>query len=372
MDSLLQVKYTCNKPVNLSIVLTQTAHDRWADASHRVGLVPSHMKGFDMKTYASTLARFFGYLTALALCFIASFASAADQYPSRSIEWIVMWPAGGGADTATRTFTKYLEKELKQTIVIKNVVGGGGAAGYITARQAHPDGYTLVTVQGDLAKFMPAKLAPIKIDDFDSIAGFAVQSPILIVRADSPWKTLADFIAAAKSKPGQLTIGVSDIGGVHHQPIVLWSEAAGIKLRAVAHKGSPQMNAAILGGHVDAVSSYIRPAIPYIEQNTLRPLAYFGGKRAVALPQTPTFKELGYNIVWNQPYGMGGPAGLPDNVKATLANAAKAVDANPDFHKDLANLGLEPYPVSGAELRQDLLDSQAGIGKVIAALNAEK
>ena len=326
----------------------------------------------DMRSYRIKLSCLIAGLTAWAVCLFPTLAPAADQYPSRSIEWIVMWPAGGGADTATRTFTKYLEKELKQTIVIKNVVGGGGAAGYITAKQARPDGYTLVTIQGDLPKFVPAKLAPIKIDDFDSIAGFAVQSPILIVRADSPWKTLSDFIAAAKKKPDQLTVGVSDIGGVHHQPIVLWSKAVGIHLRAVAHKGSPQMNAAILGGHVDAVSSYIRPAIPYIKQGTLRPLAYFGAKRPLALPQTPTFKELGYNIVWNQPYGMGGPAGLPANVKAVLAKAAAAVNANPEFQKDLAKLGLEAYPVTGAELRQDLIDSQKGIAQVIADLRAEK
>lgn len=324
-----------------------------------------------MKFYLSR-AQFIAGLAALAFCSSGPLALAADKYPSRSIEWIVMWSAGGGADTATRTFTKYLEKELKQTIVVKNVTGGGGAAGYITARQAHPDGYTLVTVQGDLAKFVPAKLAPIKIDDFTSIAGFAVQSPILLVRADSPWKTLSDFITAAKAKPGQLTVGVSDIGGVHHQPIVLWSEAAGIKLRAIAHKGSPQMNAAILGSHVDAISSYIRPAIPYLKDNTLRPLAYFGPKRPLSLPDTPTFKELGFNVVLNQPYGMGGPAGLPDNVRAVLAKAAAAVNANPEFQKDLAKLGLEPYAVSGKELRQDLVDSQADITKVMAILRSEK
>jgi tripartite-type tricarboxylate transporter receptor subunit TctC len=325
-----------------------------------------------MKRSRFGIARLTAWFATLALCVVASAAWAAGNYPSRSIEWIVMWSAGGGADTATRTFTKYLEKELKQTIIVKNVVGGGGSAGYITARQARPDGYTLVTIQGDLAKFTPAKLAPIKIDEFDSIAGFAVQSPILIVRADSPWKTLADFVAAAKKKPGQLTVGVSDIGGVHHQPIVLWSEQAGINLRAVAHKGSPQMNAAILGGHVDAVSSYIRPALPYIKQGTLRPLAYFGAQRPKALPETPTFKELGFNIVWNQPYGMGGPAGLPADVKATLAKAAKAVNANPQFQKDLAKLGLEPYAVDGAEMRQDLLNSQAGIAKVIGILHGQK
>ncbi len=323
------------------------------------------------------MTKYLGKLTcliagALTLGFTASAAVAADNYPSRSIEWIVRWPAGGGADTATRTFTKYLEKELKQTIVVKNVVGGGGAAGYITAKQSRPDGYTLVTVQGDLAKFVPAKLAPIKIDDFDSIAGFAVQSPILIVRSDSPWKKLSDFVAAAKAKPGQLTVGVSDIGGVHHQPIVLWSEQAGINLRAVAHKGSPQMNAAILGKHVDSVSSYIRPAIPYMKDGTLRPLAYFGAKRPLALPETPTFKELGYDIVWNQPYGMGGPAGLPANVKEVLAKAAAKVNADPAFQKDLAKLGLESYPVTGDEMRQDLLNSQAGIAKVLANLRGGK
>jgi tripartite-type tricarboxylate transporter receptor subunit TctC len=324
-----------------------------------------------MTTQVSKLARLAGYLGALMLGAAATLAGAAD-YPTRSIEWIVMWPAGGGADTATRTFAKYLEAELGQTIVVKNVVGGGGSAGYITARQARPDGYTLVTVQGDLAKFIPAKLAPIKIDEFDIVGGFAVQSPVLIVRSDSPWKNLADFVAAAKREPGKMTVGVSDIGGVHHQPIVLWSQEAGIKLRAIAHKGSPQMNAAILGGHVDSVSSYIRPAIPYIEQGTLRPLAYFGSKRPVALPDTPTFKELGYNVVWNQPYGIGGPAGMPADVEARLAKATQAVNANPKFQKDLLKLGLEPYPASGSEMRQDLLDSQAGIGKVIGILHAEK
>lgn len=325
-----------------------------------------------MGTFGRRLIHSCGLLGALAFGLTASAASAASEYPTRSLEWVVMWSAGGGADTATRTFTKYLEAQLGQTIVVKNVVGGGGSAGYLTARQARPDGYTLVTIQGDLAKFVPAKLAPIKIDEFDSIAGFAVQSPILIVRADSPWKTLADFVADAKKNPGKLTVGVSDIGGVHHQPVVLWSEEAGIQLRAVAHKGSPQMNAAILGGHVDAVSSYIRPALPYIKQGTLRPLAYFGAQRPVVLPDTPTFKELGYNIVWKQPYGMGGPAGLPANVKATLAKAAKAVNANPQFQKDLMKLGLEPYPVSGAEMRQDLLNSQAGIAKVISILRGGK
>ena len=324
-----------------------------------------------MDTARSSLVRIAKYLGMVTLVIFAGLAQGAG-YPERSIEWIVMWPAGGGADTATRTFAKYLEAELGQTIVVKNVVGGGGSAGYIAARQARPDGYTLVTIQGDLAKYVPAKLAPIKIEEFDIIDGFAVQSPILIVRSESAWKNVADFVAAAKAAPGKLTVGVSDISGVHHVPVVLWGEAAGIQLRAIAHAGSTQMNAAILGGHVDAVSSYIRPAIPYIQQGTLRPLAYFGSKRPVALPDVPTFKELGYNVVWNQAYGIGGPAGLPAQVKEKLAKATQAVNANPQFQKDLDKLGLEPYAVDGAAMRQDLLSNEAGFAKVIGILRAEK
>ncbi len=135
---------------------------------------------------------------AAAAVLAASGTALAKDYPTKPVSWIVTWPAGGGADTATRTFTKYLEKEIDGTIVINNVVGGGASIGYMTAKQARPDGYTLLTAQGDLPKFAPTKLAPIDIKDFDFIAGFAVQSPVLIVRADSPWKTLKDFVEDAK------------------------------------------------------------------------------------------------------------------------------------------------------------------------------
>jgi len=298
-------------------------------------------------------------------------APASAQYPTKSMEWTVMWPSGGGADTATRTFTKYLEAELGQKIIVKNVAGGGASIGYITAKQARPDGYGLVTIQGDLPKFEPMNLAPIKVDDFDIVAGFAVQSPIIVVRADAPWKTLQDFVEDAKRNPGQRTIGVSDIGGVHHQPVVLWAKAAGIKVRAVAHAGSPQMNAAILGGHVDLISSYVRPASPYVQEGKLRFLGYFGAERPEEFPNVPTFRELGYDIVWEQPYGVGGPKGLPSQAKDRLAAASKAIWDKPEFKAELAKLGLEVYRRDGADLRKSLLDMQAGIAEVIRILKTE-
>jgi len=127
---------------------------------------------------------------------------AAADYPKKSIEWIVMWRAGGGADTATRMFIKYFQNIIGQQVIVKNITGGGGSIGYLAALQAKPDGYSLVTIQGDLPKFTPMKLAPIAIDDFDIIGGFAYQSPIIIARKDAPWNSIADFEADAKKNPG--------------------------------------------------------------------------------------------------------------------------------------------------------------------------
>jgi putative tricarboxylic transport membrane protein len=296
----------------------------------------------------------------------------AQQYPTKGLEWIVMWSAGGGADTATRTFTKYFEKEIGQNVVVKNVTGGGGSIGYMTSMRTRPDGYHLVTVQGDLAKFTPMQLASIKIENFDIIGGFAFQSPIIIARADSPWKTMKDFIEDAKKHPGQRTIGVSDIGGAHHQPVVLWAKAAGLKIRAIAHAGSPQMNAALLGGHVDVIASYIRPAKPYVKEGKLKFLGYFGAKRPTEFPDTPTFKEMGYDVVWEQPYGIGGPSGIPDVIKAKLSAATEKVRHNPMFKSDLAKLGLEVYDVNGPEFKASLTKMQNGIAEVISILKAQK
>ncbi len=295
----------------------------------------------------------------------------AQSYPTKQLNWVVMWSAGGGADTATRIFTKHLEKELGQTIVVRNVTGGGGSIGYMTGKQSASDGYNLITIQGDLPKFKPMELAPIQIDDFDVISGFASQSPTLITQADSPWKTLGDFIADAKANPGKRTIGVSDIGGVHHQPVVLLAEQAGIDVRAIAHDGSPQMNAAILGGHVDVISSYIRPAAPYVNEGKLRFLGTFAGSSPAAYPDVPTVKSMGYDVVWEQPYGMGGPAGMPAESKEVLAAAAAKVREIPEFRQELSKLGLDVYEKDGADFRDALISMQVGITKVVSTLRAQ-
>jgi len=300
-----------------------------------------------------------------------SFASS-DSYPSKPIRWIVMWQAGGGGDTASRTYVKYLEQVLGQKIIVENIVGGGGSLGYAAAKNARPDGYTLVVVQADLPKYKPMNLAPLDIDDFDVIGSFCYQSPVIVVQSNTKWKTANDFAEEAKKFPGEKTIGVSDIGGSHHQPLLLWMEQAGFKAAAIAHDGSPAMNAAILGGHVDAISSYIRPAIPYVKDGQLKFIGYFGGERHPDFPDVPTFKELGYDIVWEIPYGIGAPKGLPENVKKILEDANKKVWENPDFKKDLEKLGQLLYTKDSGEYKKNLYKMQENITNALKLMNSSK
>ena len=294
--------------------------------------------------------------------------SFAADYPAKPIRWIVMWQAGGGGDTASRTFIKYFEKAVGQKVVVENIVGGGGSLGYTAAKNARPDGYTLVVIQGDLPKYKPMNLAPLDIDDFEIIGSFCYQSPVLIAQKNANWNTAKDFAEEAKKFPGEKTIGVSDIGGLHHQPLLLWMEKAEFKATAIAHDGSPAMNAAILGGHVDAVSSYIRPAIPYIKEGALKFLGYFGTERHPDFPDVPTFEELGYDVAWEIPYGIGAPRGLPDDIKKFLEDATKEVWENPDFQKDLENLGQLVYKKGSAEYREGLFKMQKDIAHIVELL----
>ncbi len=144
-----------------------------------------------------------GLITGIFLLSIFSFSGivqAESKYPKKDIKMIVMWRAGGGADTATRIFTKQLEKIIGQNIVVNNITGGAATVGYLAAKTAKPNGYNLVTIQGDLPKFELMNLAPIAIDDFDILPSFAFQSPVLAVRADAPWNTVEEFVADAQKK----------------------------------------------------------------------------------------------------------------------------------------------------------------------------
>lgn len=296
------------------------------------------------------------------------FEKAKADYPTKPIEWIIMWSAGGGADTATRIFTKYFEQEIGQSVVVRNVTGAGGTVGYLTAKGARPDGYTVVSALSDLPKYAPLGTQGIEVDDFDIIGSFAVEAPILVARTDSDIETLDDFINMARENPGQLRVGVSNLGGIHHQPLVLLSDLADIDVAVIAHDGSPQMNAALLGGHIDLISSFAAQSISNVQAGNMRYIAYFGAERLAAFPDVPTAQELGYDIVWQHSYGLATPKGAPEEAKAALLAAMERVWEIPEFEEELRGVGLTLHK-RGPEYRDELKETEEQMGRVVDLMN---
>jgi tripartite-type tricarboxylate transporter receptor subunit TctC len=297
-------------------------------------------------------------------------AAFGAEYPTQSIKWVVMWRAGGGMDSYTRVFTKYMEKELGQNIIVQNITGGGGAIGYTAAKARKPDGYSLVSISSDMLRYKMMGTADIGLDDFDILLAFAYRSPIVVVRADSPFKTLADLVVAAKKKPGSLTVGVSDIGGYHHIPLMQFADSAGIKVRAVAHSGTTKITAGIMGGHLDFAVSSLKPTTPYLTTGKIRVLAHFGEGPIEALPGVPSMKKLGYNAKWGAYGGFGAPKGLTNKVKQTLMKAAKKVWSKPEFQSKLVKLGNSV--IWQTDYREILLSLQSGQKKALATLGLLK
>jgi len=269
--------------------------------------------------------------------FVAGNAQAAEAYPVRPIQIIVPFPPGGVADLVGRPFATAMEKQLKQPVVIVNKTGAGGAVGMQAQAVSKPDGYTLMVALSSIS-VMPEVDAlfgrPLvyKLSDFAPIALLSADPTVLVVPAKAPWKTVADFVADAKKRPGEIKYASSGVYGTMHVAMEMFAHDAGIKLRHIpTGGGGPALNA-LLGGHVDAISGGPNVSIPQVKAGAVKVLAGWGDKRLSALPDVPTLKEVGYKdvefYIWS---GFFAPAATPEPVLKVLREAtAKAVQA-PEF-----------------------------------------
>ena len=269
--------------------------------------------------------------------FVAGNAQAAEAYPVRPIQIIVPFPPGGVADLVGRPFATAMEKQLKQPVVIVNKTGAGGAVGMQAQAVSKPDGYTLMVALSSIS-VMPEVDAlfgrPLvyKLSDFAPIALLSADPTVLVVSSKSPWTTVADFVADAKKRPGEIKYASSGVYGTMHVAMEMFAHDAGIKLRHIpTGGGGPALNA-LLGGHVDAISGGPNVSIPQVKAGAVKVLAGWGDKRLSALPDVPTLKEVGYKdvefYIWS---GFFAPAATPEPVLKVLREAtAKAVQA-PEF-----------------------------------------
>ena len=280
----------------------------------------------------------------LLLGLAAPLASAADEpFPTRPINMVAPFPPGGQADLMARPTSAAMEKLLKSPVVVVNKTGAAGAVGMSYVASSKPDGYTLLMALSSISIIPEAdKLFDRKpaytMDQLVPIALISADPTIFVVRADRPWKSVKEFVEDAKKRPDQITYSSSGIYGTLHMAMELFDNSAGIQLKHVPYGGAGPALTAILGGHVDCLASAPAVVLPHIKAGKLRPLAGWGAKRVEALPDLPTFKELGYNAEFYIWAGLFAPRGTPEPIMKKLRDTVRAAVQDPEFKSAMSKL----------------------------------
>ena len=287
----------------------------------------------------------------------ASFASAQDTYPSRPITLIVPFPPGGVADIVGRPFADALSRELKSPVIIENKPGAGGGIGMGAVAKAKPDGYTLLLALSSISILPEADKvlgrAPLyQLDQFTPIARLTADPTVLAVREDAPWKTLQDFVADARKRPGAITYGSSGNYGTMHMPMEMFAHSAGVKLLHVPFTGGGPAVIALLGGQVDALSTGPSTVLQHVKAGKVRVLASWGERRLASLPDVVTLSESGYDAVFFQWSALFAPAGTPEPIVARLREAARIAASDPRFVSTLATVETPVQYLDAPELRR--------------------
>ena len=281
------------------------------------------------------MQRCLGRCLALVLVYVGLFATSAQAWPDRPIEIVVGFAPGGGTDITARTLATYLEKELGGSVVIVNKSGASGAIGLSYVARAKPDGHTLgMTNMPGLLTIPIEREAGYVPSDFTYLANLVRDPCAFSVSVNSPYKTLADLVAAAKANPGKISVSTSGIGTDDHLQMVFFEKATGTKLNHVPFNGAAPQRNAVFGGHTDVGGMNIGEAMPYNGIN-LRILAQAAEVRSVLAPEVPTFKEQGVDVVLASERGLVGPKGLSKEVKEKLETALSKIAKNPEFVKQI-------------------------------------
>ena len=311
---------------------------------------------------------------ALAACgFAAPLAAFAQQaFPAKPVKLVIAFPAGGPTDITMRVLAENAGKILGQTVIVENRPGAGGTLPAQQLQLAKPDGYTLAQIPLGVFRLpYTAKINWDPVKDITYILCVTGYSFGLVVPADSPLKTWADFVAWAKANPGRLTYGSTGALTSPHLTMEEIAQKAGIELNHIPFKGSADLMQAILGGHVMAAADSTG-FIPHVQAGKLRVLNTWGAKRLAKLPDVPTLTELGLGIVQASPYGIGGPKGMDPGLVKTLHDAFKQamemtnhVEALAKYDQELMYMGSQEYSRFAAETfkKEKALIEKLGLAK---------
>ena len=290
-------------------------------------------------------------LLPLALAVFALPATGQPRYPEQPVRIVVPWAPGGFTDRLGRMLAEKMTKSLGQPVLVDNRPGASGAIGSEAVARAVPDGHLLLLSTSDstVKLIQDRKVDP--IGEFAQVSLLATQPVYLAVAAGMPARTIGEFIAMARARPGQITYASSGEGSAVHLAMELFTNAAGIKLNHVPYKGMGPALTDLLGGQVDSVLLSLQGSSGHFGTGRLRPLAITSSARSPLMPEVPTVAESGvpnYRLtLW---YGLAAPKGTPAPVIETLNRAVREALAAPDVQAALRQGGTDPIGSSAAEL----------------------
>ncbi|MDM0037203.1 tripartite tricarboxylate transporter substrate binding protein [Variovorax sp. J22P271] len=295
-------------------------------------------------------------------------AGAAEAFPSRPLKIYVGYSAGGAVDAIARSVGQRMAAILGQPVVVENKPGAGTNIAVKSLIGSPPDGYTLLLAANALA-VNPSLFQPPPYDlerELTPVALVGRVPVVFAVREGSAFKTLQQMVAAAKAKPGAVTVATPGNGSTPHLAMELFQHTAGLSLRHVPYKGGAQALTDVLGGHVDVVAVNALEALPLARGGKLRVLAVMSAEHSAVLPGVPTVAESGFPgfeaSVW---YGFVAPAGLPKPVLAQLHAAVQKAIESPEVREQLAAAGGLPLPGPTERFEQLLKSDAARYGKLI-------
>ena len=288
---------------------------------------------------------------------VLGFGIAGGQdYPTKPIEVIVGYPPGGGTDMIARAVADAAPKYVGQPLVVINKTGATGtiAAQYVAVAKA--DGYMLLVAGGSETISVPhfKSLPYDAINDFVPIIRLMIERVGFYVRTDSPWKNMQEFMADAKRNPEKYTYATSGIGGLHHSTVLVTEKRTGIRLRHVPHKGGAETLAALAGNHVNVAMASPNEAYALVQGGRIRPLAHASLARSPVEPNTPTLRELGYEVYIENQKGFVFPKNTPRAIVQKLHDSLKKVFDDAQFKNSAEKLQVELAYLSGEDFRKSM------------------
>ena len=326
---------------------------------------------FDAARHALLLAAACLLPLAAISAFTSSDARAAD-YPTHPIELLVPYQPGGGTDALARAFAEASRKHLPASMYVSNKPGASGAIGWSYVINSKPDGYTIAVMTVEIATLPHLGLAKFTHEDFIPIAQLNADPAAITVRADAPWNTYEEFIAAARSAKTDARVGNSGVGSIWHLAAAALEDRTGAKFLHVPYQGAGPAVLALLGGQIDAVSVSPAEVSTYVQAGKLKTLVVMADQRVKGFEKVPTLKERGVDLSIGTWRGLGVAKGTPPEVVETLRVATQKTVAEPALREAMDKLNLGYAYADGAAFRSVIARDNETFKALIPKLNLNK